>query len=84
MSVRFQIAVMVYLMVQAVMFGIGVMLVLATPLARDAMAFATLQRRHLAWENGTILPLARQRLSAEDKAELGRRMTARRGGDQRS
>ena len=38
MSVRFQIAVMVYLMVQAVMFGIGVMLVLATPLARDAMA----------------------------------------------
>lgn len=52
--------------------------------ARDAMAFATLQRRHLAWENGTILPLARQRLSAEDKAELGRRMTARRGGDQRS
>ena len=38
MSVRFQIALMVYLMVQAVMFGIGVMLVLATPLARDAMA----------------------------------------------
>ncbi|MCC2103399.1 MAG: hypothetical protein KDJ20_04830 [Hyphomicrobiales bacterium] len=38
MSVRFQIAAMVYLMVQAVMFGIGVVLVLATPLSRDAMA----------------------------------------------
>jgi len=46
--------------------------------ARDAIAFATLQRRHLAWENGTILPLARQRLTAEDHSELARRMTARR------
>ena len=38
MSTRFQIAAMVYLMTQAVMFGIGATLVLATPLARDAMA----------------------------------------------
>ncbi|MFO1136926.1 MAG: hypothetical protein U1E30_17240 [Rhodoblastus sp.] len=37
MSVRFQIAAMVYLMVQAVLFGIGAVLVLATPLANTAM-----------------------------------------------
>ncbi len=37
MWVRVQIAAMVYLMVQAVMFGIGVMLVLGTPLAATAM-----------------------------------------------
>ncbi len=37
MWVRVQIAAMVYLMVQAVMFGIGVMLVLGTPLADMAM-----------------------------------------------
>ncbi|MGH6718098.1 MAG: hemerythrin domain-containing protein [Alphaproteobacteria bacterium] len=44
-----------------------------------AYAFSLLQRRHLAWENGTILPLARRRLTAEDQRELGRRMAARRG-----
>lgn len=38
MSIRFQIAAIVYLMTQAVMFGIGAMLVLATPLSHDAMA----------------------------------------------
>lgn len=37
MWVRVQIAAMVYLMVQAVMFGAGVVLVLATPLADSAM-----------------------------------------------
>ncbi len=37
MWVRKQIAAIVYLMVQAVMFGIGVMLVLGTPLADMAM-----------------------------------------------
>lgn len=37
MSMRFQIAAMVYLMVQAIVFGIGVVLVLATPLANHAM-----------------------------------------------
>ncbi len=37
MSVRFQIAAMVYMMIQAVMFGIGAILVLATPLAERAM-----------------------------------------------
>ena len=37
MWIRVQIAAMVYLMVQAVMFGIGVTLVLGTPLADMAM-----------------------------------------------
>jgi hemerythrin-like domain-containing protein len=37
------------------------------------------QRRHLTWENGVLLPLARKRLNAQDLAELGREMAARRG-----
>ncbi|MEX2647435.1 MAG: hemerythrin domain-containing protein [Alphaproteobacteria bacterium] len=47
--------------------------------AGDARAFSVLQRRHLAWENGTVLALARRRLSADDQRELGRGMAARRG-----
>lgn len=37
MSVRIQIAIIVYMMVQAIMFGVGVVLVLATPLKEMAM-----------------------------------------------
>jgi hypothetical protein len=37
MSVRLQIAALVYMMTQAVMFGVGALLVLATPLATLAM-----------------------------------------------
>jgi hypothetical protein len=37
MSVRLIIAILVYMMVQAIMFGIGVILVLATPLNDVAM-----------------------------------------------
>ena len=47
--------------------------------AADARAFAVLQRRHLGWENGTVLPLARRRLTAADRAEMGRKMAERRG-----
>ena len=47
--------------------------------AADARVFAVLQRRHLGWENGTVLPLARRRLTAADRAELGRKMAERRG-----
>ena len=43
-----------------------------------ARTFATFHRRHLGWENGTVLPLARKRMTAADQAELGRRMAARR------
>ncbi len=45
----------------------------------QARAFAELHRRHLAWENGALLPLARKRLSADDLLALGRSMAARRG-----
>lgn len=44
-----------------------------------ARAFASFQRRHLGWENGTILPLAERRLTDADQAALGRKMAARRG-----
>ena len=31
-----------------------------------ARTYSVIQRRHLAWENGTVLPLARKRLTAAD------------------
>jgi hemerythrin-like domain-containing protein len=43
-----------------------------------ARAFAEAQRRHVAFENSSILPLARTRLTAKDLARLARRMAARR------
>lgn len=46
--------------------------------AADARAFSVSQRHHLGWENGTVLPLARQRLTAADEAEMGRKMAERR------
>ncbi len=46
----------------------------------DAQAFALLQRRHLNWENGTVLPLARQRLTSQDLEEMRVAMAARRHG----
>lgn len=46
---------------------------------RNTFAFRETHRRHLAWENTLILPLARQRLGKEERLELGRRMAARRG-----
>lgn len=38
------------------------------------------QRRHLAWEDAVVLPLARARLTAEDLRELGRIMVENRRG----
>ncbi|MDJ0949222.1 MAG: hemerythrin domain-containing protein [Alphaproteobacteria bacterium] len=46
---------------------------------RPVPAFAEAQRRHLAWENAVVLPLARKRLAAADLVDLGRAMAARRG-----
>lgn len=37
MSIRLQIAILIYIMVQACMFGVGTVLVLATPLSALAM-----------------------------------------------
>jgi hemerythrin-like domain-containing protein len=43
-----------------------------------ARAFSDAQRRHVAYENRSILPLARTRLTRKDLARLSRRMAARR------
>lgn len=43
-----------------------------------ASTFAECQRRHLAWEEGVIFPLARKRLGPEDLTGLGQSMAARR------
>jgi len=48
--------------------------------SHDATAFATLQRRHLAWENGAVLPLARRTLTEADIEAMAKTMTARRRG----
>lgn len=45
----------------------------------EATLFKELQRRHLAWENSVLLPLARSRLNAKDFEVLGRHMAARHG-----
>ncbi|MFP6740379.1 MAG: hemerythrin domain-containing protein [Alphaproteobacteria bacterium] len=50
-----------------------------TAFSARARAFARFQRRHLGWENGTVLPLAERRLSDDDNAALGASMAARRG-----
>jgi len=46
-----------------------------------AAVYSETQRRHVAWENGVLLPLARRRLTPVDWIDLGRRMAARRGID---
>jgi hemerythrin-like domain-containing protein len=46
---------------------------------RAAAAFAETQRRHLAWEDDVVLPLARERLTNEDLGEMGHNMAKRRG-----
>ena len=45
----------------------------------NAKEFAETQRRHLSWENRTVLPIAERRLNAGDLADLGRAMAERRG-----
>lgn len=45
----------------------------------DVTLFKELQRRHLAWENSVLLPLARARLTAQDVEQLGRHMATRHG-----
>jgi hemerythrin-like domain-containing protein len=47
--------------------------------ARNARQFASLQRRHLTWENDVILDLARKRLEPDDLLQIGRSMARRRG-----
>ncbi len=72
MSIRFTIAAMVYLMVQAIMFGVGAVLVLATPLSAIAMtlmpwvvAITMVLSAPIAWE---IAPRLRARYWREHDA----------------
>ena len=50
-------------------------------LLNNVGAFSETQRRHLSWENATVLPLAERRLTQEDIDYLGRRMAIRWGVD---
>jgi hemerythrin-like domain-containing protein len=47
--------------------------------AEVLLAFAQHEKRHMTLENAVIIPFARRRLTAEDLAQLGERMFARRG-----
>ena len=47
-------------------------------LRKRMLAFAYAESRHLALENGIILPLARARLTKDDLRDLSERMTKRR------
>ena len=50
----------------------------STAFAARVRGFAEVQRRHLAWENAMVVPLARRLLNAADKVEIGRNMARRR------
>jgi hypothetical protein len=65
MSVRLQIAAMVFMMVQAVLFGAGMVVILLTPIQSDAMeaiptmiAISVVASAAIAW---LIAPRLRQR-----------------------
>jgi hemerythrin-like domain-containing protein len=47
--------------------------------AEEVARFAWLQRRHIDRESSALLPFARETLDLAERAELGRRMAARRG-----
>lgn len=67
----------------ALMPALGRLSAGALPAAGDRAAlrhFAQAERRHLAIENALVLPLARLRLTAADKARILAEMRARRAG----
>lgn len=49
------------------------------PYRESTAAMTEAQRRHLAWENSVVLPLAKRRLKPADLTDLGRDMARRRG-----
>ncbi len=49
-----------------------------TRLLMNVREFAEFQKRHLSWEDRVVLPLARQRLTQDDLAAMGRAMAERR------
>ena len=62
--------------------GAEVRLGLPTDFTINALMLAERWRRHLAWEDQTVLPLAREWLGSGDLAELGQAMLARRTMDE--
>lgn len=50
----------------------------------NVRAFTETQRRHLAWENATVIPLARRRLTPEDLSSLRANMAVHRQLDEPS
>ena len=74
MSIRLQIAILVYVMVQAVLFGVGTVLVLATPLSAVAMTLmpwvvgvSAVLSAPVAW---IIAPRLRARFQRENAQSL--------------
>ncbi len=51
---------------------------MSAALQRTLRRFAECERRHLALENAIVIPLAKVRLTANDRADLAQRMAARR------
>lgn len=51
---------------------------------QQAVLFSKLHRRHMAWENGLLLSLARRRLTPADLSRLGRSMAVRHGANYRA
>ncbi len=49
-----------------------------TRLLMNVREFAEFQKRHLSWEDRVVLPLARQRLTQDDLAAMGRAIAERR------
>jgi hemerythrin-like domain-containing protein len=47
-------------------------------LMMNVKEFSETQRQHVTWEERVLLPLARQRLTADDLANIGRNMAKRR------
>lgn len=76
MSNRLAITLVVYGMVQAVMFGAGLLLLLWTPLARDAAAYfpwmvliSALISVPISWKLAPLLRASHQRRLAEQRTE---------------
>lgn len=59
--------------------GSSEMIVVPEAMGRMMLAYAADEHRHLAIENGVVMAIARTRLTRQDRADISRRMKARRG-----
>ncbi len=67
-----------FLLADLELLALGHRLANPTRFLMNVQAFTATQRRHLAWENATVIPLARRRLTQEDLQALRVDMSARR------